>query len=157
MSEAYIFDHVRTPRGKGRPDGALHSIAPIRLATQVLEATRNRNDLDTSLVDDVVMGVVTPIADQGCNMARIAALQAGYAENVAGVQINRFCASGLEAVNMAAARIKSGEADAIIGAGTESMSRVPIFGDGGPVTPTRRPTGKPGMCRRVSGQISSRR
>lgn len=131
MSEAFIFDHVRTPRGKGRPDGALHGIAPIRLATQVLEATRDRNNLDTSLVDDVVMGVVTPVGEQGCDMARIAALQAGYAENVAGVQINRFCASGLDAVNMAAARIKAGEADAIIGAGTESMSRVGIFTDGG--------------------------
>lgn len=131
MSEALIFDHLRTPRGKGRPDGALHGIAPIQLATQVLEATRDRNDLDTALVDDVVMGVVTPVAEQGCDMARIAALQAGYAETVAGVQINRFCASGLEAVNMAAARVKAGEADAIIGAGTESMSRVGIFSDGG--------------------------
>lgn len=131
MSDALIFDHVRTPRGKGRPDGALHQIAPIRLATQVLEALRDRNGLDTALIDDVVMGVVSPVGEQGCDMARIAAIQAGYAENVAGVQINRFCASGLEAVNLAGARVKAGEADAMIAAGVESMSRVPIFSDGG--------------------------
>ena len=131
MAEALIYDHVRTPRGKGRPDGALHEITPIQLASQVLEAVRDRNGLDTALVDDVIMGVVSPVGEQGCNMARVAALQAGYAENVAGVQINRFCASGLEAVNIAGARVKAGEADAMLASGVESMSRVPIFSDGG--------------------------
>jgi len=131
MAEALIYDHVRTPRGKGRPDGALHEITPIQLATQVLEAVRDRNRLDTALVDDVIMGVVSPVGEQGCNMARVAALQAGYAENVAGMQINRFCASGLEAVNIAGARVKAGEADAMLASGVESMSRVPIFSDGG--------------------------
>ncbi|MFG1378763.1 acetyl-CoA C-acetyltransferase [Xanthobacter autotrophicus] len=131
MAEALIYDHVRTPRGKGRPDGALHEITPIQLATQVLEAVRDRNGLDTALVDDVIMGVVSPVGEQGCNMARVAALQAGYAENVAGMQINRFCASGLEAVNIAGARVKAGEADAMLASGVESMSRVPIFSDGG--------------------------
>lgn len=131
MAEALIYDHVRTPRGKGRPDGALHEITPIQLASQVLEAVRDRNGLDTALVDDVIMGVVSPVGEQGCNMARVAALQAGYAENVAGMQINRFCASGLEAVNIAGARVKAGEADAMLASGVESMSRVPIFSDGG--------------------------
>ncbi|OWJ77876.1 acetyl-CoA C-acetyltransferase [Haematobacter genomosp. 1] len=131
MSEALIYDHVRTPRGKGRPDGALHEITPIQLATQVLEAVRDRNALDTALVEDVVMGIVSPVGEQGCNMARVAALQAGYAETVTGLQLNRFCASGLEAVSIAGARVKSGEADAILASGTESMSRVPIFSDGG--------------------------
>ena len=130
-SDALIFDHLRTPRGKGRPDGALHQIAPIRLATQVLEGLRDRSGLDTALVDDVVMGVVSPVGEQGCDMARIAAIQAGYAETVSGLQVNRFCASGLEAINLAGARVKAGEADAMIAAGVESMSRVPIFSDGG--------------------------
>lgn len=131
MTEAFIYDHVRTPRGKGRPDGALHEITPIQLATQVLEAIRDRNGVDTALFDDVVMGVVSPVGEQGCNIARVAALQARYAETVAGFQLNRFCASGLEAVNVAGARIRSGEADAIVAGGVESMSRVPIFSDGG--------------------------
>ncbi len=131
MAEALIYDHVRTPRGRGRTDGALHGVAPIQLTTRVLEALRDRNGLDTGLVDDVVLGVVSPVGEQGCNMARIAALQAGYAETVTGLQINRFCASGLEAVNLAGARVKAGEAEAMIAGGTESMSRVPIFSDGG--------------------------
>lgn len=131
MNEAFIYDHVRTPRGKGRHDGALHEITPIQLATQTLAALRDRNDLDTALVDDVVMGCVMPIGEQGCNVARVAALQAGYAETVAGFQLNRFCASGLEAVNIAAARILAGELDGVIGGGIESMSRVPIASDGG--------------------------
>lgn len=131
MTSALIFDHVRTPRGKGRPDGALHPITPISLATQTLSALRDRSGLDTALVEDVVMGVVSPVGEQGCNMARVAAIQAGYAETVAGVQLNRFCASGLEAINVTSARIKAGEADAMVAAGVESMSRVPIFSDGG--------------------------
>lgn len=131
MTEAYIYDHVRTPRGRGRPDGALYEITPIQLATQVLEAVRDRNGLDTALVEDVIMGVVTPVGEQGCNMPRIAALQAAYAQTVSGVQLNRFCASGLEAVNQAAARVIAGDGQAIVAGGAESMSRVPIFGDGG--------------------------
>ncbi|MCS6985860.1 MAG: acetyl-CoA C-acetyltransferase [Sphingomonadaceae bacterium] len=131
MPEAFIYDAVRTPRGKGRKDGALHEITPVQLATQVLEAIRDRNQLDTSLVDDVILGVVAPVGEQGANIARIAALNAGYAETTAGVQINRFCASGLEAVNIAAAKVIAGEADFAIGGGVESMSRVPMGSDGG--------------------------
>ena len=131
MLEAFIYDHVRTPRGRGRADGALHEITPIQLATQTLSALRERNALDTALIDDVVMGVVMPVGEQGCNMGRIAALNAGYAETVSGYQINRFCASGLEAVNIAAARVSANEVDAVVASGTESMSRVPIASDGG--------------------------
>ncbi len=131
MTDAFIYDHVRTPRGRGRPDGALHEITPIQLATQALAALRDRNALDTALVDDVILGVVMPVGEQGCNMGRVAALNAGYAQTVAGVQINRFCASGLEAVNLAAARVAAGEVDAVAAGGVESMSRVPIASDGG--------------------------
>jgi len=131
MPEAYIYDHVRTPRGKGRPDGALHEITPIELATQVLGALRERNGLDTRLVDDVVMGCVTPIGEQGADIARVAAINAGYSKEVPGKQINRFCASGLEAVNTAASQIMSGMSDLVIGGGVESMSRVPMGADGG--------------------------
>lgn len=131
MSEAFIYDHVRTPRGRGRADGALHEITPISLTSQTLAALRDRSDLDTALVDDVMMGCVMPIGEQGCNIARVAALQAGYAESVAGFQLNRFCASGLEAVNLGAARIMAGELDAAVSGGVEVMSRVPIASDGG--------------------------
>ena len=130
MSEAYIYDHVRTPRGRGKADGSLHEITPVQLCAQVLQAIRDRNDLDTSLVDDVVFGVVSPVGEQGGNLPRVAAITAGYAESVAGQQLNRFCASGLEAVNNAAAQIMSGQAQAVIGGGCESMSRVPIGSDG---------------------------
>ncbi len=131
MNDALIYDHVRTPRGRGRADGALHEITPIQLATQALAALRDRSRLDTALVDDVVMGVVMPVGEQGANMGRVAALNAGYAETVAGFQLNRFCASGLEAINLAAARIRAGESDGFIAAGVESMSRVAIGSDGG--------------------------
>jgi acetyl-CoA C-acetyltransferase len=131
MADAYIFDAVRTPRGKGRKDGALHEITALSLATQVLEALRDRNNLDTSLVDDVVLGCVAPVGEQGSDIARTAVLNADYAQSTAGVQINRFCASGLEACNMAAAKVKSGEAVMAIGGGVESMSRVPMGSDGG--------------------------
>ena len=110
MADAYIFDAVRTPRGKGKKDGSLHEITALSLATQVLESLRDRNNLDTSYVDDVVLGCVAPVGEQGSDIARTAVLTADYAESVAGVQINRFCASGLEAVNMAAAKVASGEA-----------------------------------------------
>ena len=131
MSDAYILDHVRTPRGRGKPDGALHGITPIQLLTQVLEALRDRNELDTSLVEDVIMGCVAPVGEQGANVARVAALNAGYSQNVPGKQLNRFCASGLEAVNTAAALVMSGQADLVVAGGLESMSRVPMGADGG--------------------------
>ncbi|MFN7619433.1 MAG: acetyl-CoA C-acetyltransferase [bacterium] len=138
MAEAYIYDAVRTPRGKGKKDGSLHEITGLSLATQVLEALRDRNNLDTSKVDDVILGCVSPVGEQGADIARTAVLSAGWAQTVAGVQINRFCASGLEAVNMAAAKVKSGEADFAVGGGIEAMSRVPMGSDGGawPVDPT---------------------
>ncbi len=131
MADAYIFDAVRTPRGRGKADGSLHEATALHLATGVLEAIRDRNHLDTSLVDDVVLGVVSPIGEQGSVIARTAVLNANYAETVAGVQINRFCASGLEAVNMAAAQVMSGQSNFAVGGGVESMSRVPMGSDGG--------------------------
>ena len=131
MAEAYIYDTVRTPRGKGKSDGTLHEITPIQLATQALQAIRDRNDLDTENVDDVVLGCVMPVGEQGADIARVAVMQADYAQTTAGVQINRFCASGLEATNMAAAKVMSGEAEMAIGGGVESMSRVPMGSDGG--------------------------
>jgi acetyl-CoA C-acetyltransferase len=133
VMEALIYDHVRTPRGKGRFDGALHEVPPVQLATQVLSALRARSDLDTSLVDDVMMGCVMAAGEQGGNIARVAAINAGYAETVPGFQLNRYCASGLEAVNLGAAMVSAGQADAIVGSGVESMSRVPIASDGGAV------------------------
>jgi acetyl-CoA C-acetyltransferase len=131
MTEAFIYDAVRTPRGKGRASGALHEVTPMRLATTALEAVRDRNELDTSLVDDVVLGCVMPVGEQGADIARVAVIQANYAETTAGVQINRFCASGLEACNMAAAQVMSGQSQMAIGGGVESMSRVPMGSDGG--------------------------
>lgn len=131
MTDAYVYDAVRTPRGRGKPTGALHEATPIRLAAAALEALRDRNALDTARVDDVVLGVVEPVGEQGADIARVAALRAGYAETVAGVQINRFCASGLEAVNMAAGQVMAGQSDMAVGGGVESMSRVPMFSSGG--------------------------
>ena len=131
MTQAFIYDAVRTPRGKGRADGSLHEITPVELATQSLQALRDRNDLDTGLVDDVILGCVSPVGEQGADIARTAVLNADYAQTAPGVQINRFCASGLEAVNMAAAKVMSGEADLAVGGGVESMSRVPMSSDGG--------------------------
>ncbi|HRD45239.1 MAG TPA: acetyl-CoA C-acetyltransferase [Caulobacter sp.] len=131
MAEAYIYDAVRTPRGKGKKDGSLHEMTALSLATQVLENLRERNGLDTSKVDDVILGCVSPVGEQGSDIARTAVLTADYAETTAGVQVNRFCASGLEAVNMAAAKVISGEAQMAIGGGVESMSRVPMGSDGG--------------------------
>lgn len=131
MTDAYILDHVRTPRGRGKPNGALHGITPIELLTQVLQALRDRNQLDTAFVEDVIMGCVAPVGEQGANIARVAALNAGYDEGVPGKQINRFCASGLEAVNTAAALVMSGQADLVVAGGVESMSRIPMGSDGG--------------------------
>jgi acetyl-CoA C-acetyltransferase len=131
MAEAYIYDAVRTPRGKGRKDGALHSVTPITLAATALAALRDRNALDTALVDDVVLGCVEPVMEQGACIARVAALYADYDLVAPGVVVSRFCASGLEACNQAAAQVMSGQADLVIGGGVESMSRVPMFSSGG--------------------------
>lgn len=131
MADAYVYDAVRTPRGKGKASGSLHEITALNLATQSLQAVRDRNDLDTADVDDVVLGCVSPVGEQGADIARIAVLNADYAETTAGVQIDRFCASGLEACNMAAAKVMTGEADMAVGGGVESMSRVPMGASGG--------------------------
>ncbi len=131
MTECYIYDAVRTPRGKGKKDGSLHEVTALELATQTLESIRDRNDLDTSAVDDVVLGCVSPVNEQGGDIARIAVLNAGYDQSVSGVQVNRFCASGLEAVNSAAAQVMAGQHDMTIGGGVESMSRVPMGSDKG--------------------------
>jgi acetyl-CoA C-acetyltransferase len=131
MSNAYIYDHVRTPRGRGKPDGALHEVSTLALATHVLKEIRERNHLDTKLVDDVVLGCVDPVGEAGSDIARAAALCADYGDQVPGVQINRFCASGLDAVNFAAAQIMAGQHDLTIGGGVESMSRVGIGSSGG--------------------------
>ncbi|GAA1270672.1 acetyl-CoA C-acetyltransferase [Saccharothrix xinjiangensis] len=130
MSEALIFDAVRTPRGRGKR-GSLHSVKPITLASGVLAALARRNDLDTSAVDDVVLGVVSPVGEQGADIARTAVLAAGWDLRPAGVQLNRFCASGLESVNLAAAKVASGFEDLVVAGGVESMSRVPMGSDGG--------------------------
>jgi acetyl-CoA C-acetyltransferase len=132
MTEAYIFDAVRTPRGKGKKDGSLYEVKPISLVVGLMHALEARNNLDTSLVEDVILGCVTPIADQGGDIAKTAAIAAGWSENVAGVQINRFCASGLEAVNLAAQKVRSGWEDLIVAGGVESMSRIAMGSDGGP-------------------------
>ncbi len=131
MTDAYIYDHVRSPRGRGRANGALHEVTPVDLTAQVLSSLRERNELDTSRLDDVVMGCTAPVGEQGAVIARTALLNADYAENVPGKQLNRFCASGLEAVNTAAAQIMAGQSDLAIGGGVECMSRVPMGSDSG--------------------------
>ncbi len=131
MSEAFIYDAIRTPRGKGKKDGSLHEVKPVNLLSGLLTELQRRNDLDTAAVDDVVMGVVSPIGEQGSVIAKVAALKAGWDWRCAGVQLNRFCASGLEAVNMAAMKVRSGWEDLVVAGGVESMSRVPIGSDGG--------------------------
>ena len=131
MSEAYIFDHVRTPRGKGKKDGSLHQATPVWLLRTLLQALQQRNGLDTALVDDVVLGCVTPVGEQGADIARTAVLDAEWAQTVAGVTQSRFCASGLESVNLAAAKAKSGWEDLVVAGGVESMSRWAMGSDGG--------------------------
>jgi acetyl-CoA C-acetyltransferase len=137
MTDAFIYDHVRTPRGRGKVDGALHEVTTLNLATQALAALKDRNSLDPAMVDDVVMGCVDPVGEAGGDIARVAAICAGYGDGVPGVQINRFCASGLDAVNFAAAEVMSGQHDMTVGGGVESMSRVGIGASGGawPVDP----------------------
>ena len=132
MSEAYIIDAIRTPRGKGKKDGSLYEVKPISLLTTLLNELAVRHHLDTSKVDDIVLGCVTPIGDQGSDIAKTAAIAAGWNDDVAGVQINRFCASGLEAVNLAAQKVRSGWEDVVVAGGVESMSRIPMGSDGGP-------------------------
>jgi acetyl-CoA C-acetyltransferase len=129
--EAYIYDAVRTPRGRGKSDGSLHNIQPLTLLSTVLKSIRDRNQLDTSLIDDVIAGCVSPVGEQGADIARTAVLDAGYDQQVSGVQINRFCSSGLEAINMASAYVMSGQADLFVAGGVEAMSRVPMGSDGG--------------------------
>jgi acetyl-CoA C-acetyltransferase len=138
MPDAFIYDAVRSPRGRGKADGSLHEVTALNLAAQTLAAVRDRNNLDTTLIDDVVLGCVDPVGEAGGDIARAAALVAGFGDGVPGVQINRFCASGLDAVNFAAAEIMSGQHDMTIGGGVESMSRVGIGASGGawPVDPT---------------------
>src|SRR5215218_8527572 len=132
MAEAFVYDHIRTPRGKGKKVGSLHEVKPVDLIVGLLDEVKERNpSLDPGRVDDVVLGVVSPIGEQGGDIAKTAALKAGYPETVAGVQLNRFCASGLEAVNQAAQRVRSGFEDLVIAGGVESMSRVPMGSDGG--------------------------
>ena len=131
MTEAYVFDAIRTPRGKGKKDGSLYEVKPVNLLAGVLSALQVRNQLDTSQVDDVVMGVVSPVGEQGAVIAKVSALKAGWDFRCSGVQINRFCASGLEAVNLAAQKVRSGWEDLVVAGGVESMSRVPIGSDGG--------------------------
>jgi acetyl-CoA C-acetyltransferase len=131
MADAFIYDHVRTPRGRGKVDGALHEVTALNLAAQALAAIRDRNALDTELVDDVVLGCVDPVGEAGGDIARAATLAAGYGNRVPGVQINRFCASGLDAVNFAAAQVMAQQHEMTIGGGVESMSRVGIGASGG--------------------------
>ncbi|MDO9148656.1 MAG: acetyl-CoA C-acetyltransferase [Hydrogenophaga sp.] len=131
MTEAFVFDAIRTPRGKGKKDGSLHEVKPVNLLAGLLTELQRRNDLDTAAVDDVVMGVVSPIGEQGSVLPKVAALKAGWDWRCSGVQLNRFCASGLEAVNMAAMKVRSGWEDLVVAGGVESMSRVPIGSDGG--------------------------
>ncbi|WP_449254979.1 acetyl-CoA C-acetyltransferase [Bosea sp. (in: a-proteobacteria)] len=130
MVDAFIYDHVRTPRGKGKADGSLHEVTAIELGTQALRAIRERNNLDPLLVEDVVMGCVDPVGEAAADIARTVALKAGYGKEVPGVQINRFCASGLDAVNLAAAQVMSGQKEMAIGGGVESMSRVGMGASG---------------------------
>jgi acetyl-CoA C-acetyltransferase len=131
MTDAFIYDHVRTPRGRGKPDGSLHTATTLQLAATALKAIKDRNKLDTKLIDDVVMGCVDPVGEAGGDVARSAALAAGYGDHVPGVQINRFCASGLDSINFAAAQVMAGQHDMTIGGGVESMSRVGIGASGG--------------------------
>jgi acetyl-CoA C-acetyltransferase len=131
MSEAFVFDAIRTPRGKGKKDGSLYEVKPINLLAGLLTELQRRNDFDTAQVDDIVMGIVSPVGEQGSVLPKVAALKAGWDFQCAGVQLNRFCASGLEAVNMAAQKVRSGWEDLVVAGGVESMSRVPIGSDGG--------------------------
>ena len=130
MTDAYIYDTVRTPRGKGRADGSLHEVTSVRLSAQVLDALKERNNLEGHAVEDVIWGNVTQVMEQGACLARSAVLASGLDESIPGLAINRFCASGMEAVNLAANQVKGGAGDAYIAGGVEMMSRVPMGSDG---------------------------
>ncbi|NSZ15641.1 acetyl-CoA C-acetyltransferase [Agrobacterium vitis] len=131
MTEVYVYDHVRTPRGRGKKDGALHEVPSVRLAAKALQAIRDRNGLDTSTVDDIIMGCVDPVMDAGAVIPKAAAFEAGYSTKAPGIQISRFCASGLDAINLAAGKIATGADDIVIAGGVESMSRVGLGMSGG--------------------------
>ena len=131
MTDVFIYDHVRTPRGRGKKDGALHEVPSVRLAAKVLEAVRDRNGLDTAKVDDILMGCVDPVMDAGAVIPKAAAFEAGYSTRAPGVQLSRFCASGLDAVNLGAAKIAQGADDIVIAGGVESMSRIGLGMSGG--------------------------
>jgi len=128
---AYIYDAIRTPRAKGKKDGSLHQVTPMWLVRGLLTELQKRNNLDTSLVDDVILGCVTPVGEQGSDIARVAVIDAGWDESVAGLTLSRFCASGLESINLAASKVMSGMEDMVVAGGVESMSRVPMGSDGG--------------------------
>ena len=150
-TEALVFDAIRTPRGKGKHNGSLHTTKPVDLVVGLMHETLGRNvKLDPNGVDDVVLGCVSPIGDQGGDIAKTAAIKAGLPDTVAGVQLNRFCASGLEAVNVAAQKVASGWEDLVFAGGVESMSRVPMGSDGGAWRWIPRPTSTPASCRRAS-------
>jgi acetyl-CoA C-acetyltransferase len=140
--DAYVFDAIRTPRGRGKPNGSLHNTTPVELLRQLFVAMKQRNHLDTSQVDDVVLGCVTPVNDQGADIAKTAALYAEWATDVPGVQVNRFCASGLEACNTAAMKVRSGWEHLVVAGGVESMSRVPMGSDGGAMMQDPKVAGK---------------
>jgi acetyl-CoA C-acetyltransferase len=148
-TEAFIYDAIRTPRGKGKKDGSLHEVKPVNLLAGVLAELQQRNGFDTAAVDDVVMGVVSPVGEQGAVIAKVAALKAGWDFRASGVQINRFCASGLEAVNLAAQKVRSGWEDLVVAGGVESMSRVPIGADGGAWAQDPKPTAPRCSCPRA--------
>jgi acetyl-CoA C-acetyltransferase len=131
MSEAFIYDHVRTPRGKGKKDGSLHEVPAVRLAAHTLSALRERNGYDSALVEDVILGCVDPVGEAGSDIARAAVFEAGYDKSVGGIQVNRFCASGLDAINLAASKIAAGSDEVVIAGGVESMSRVGMGMSGG--------------------------
>ena len=132
MTEAYIYDAIRTPRGRGKKDGSLHTVKPLDLVVGLIDEVKDRfPNMDTNRIDDVLLGVVTPVGDQGACIAKTAALAAGLPDTVAGYQLNRFCASGLEAVNTGAQKVASGWDDLILAGGVESMSRIPMGSDGG--------------------------
>ena len=131
MTDVYIYDHVRTPRGRGKKDGSLHEVPSVRLAAKVLEALRDRNGMDTAKVDDIIMGCVDPVMDAGAVIPKAAAFEAGYSTKAPGMQISRFCASGLDAVNFAAAKVAQGADDLVVAGGVESMSRVGLGMSGG--------------------------
>lgn len=148
--EAFIYEAIRTPRGKQR-NGSLNEVKPLNLVVGLVDELRRRYpDLDENLISDMILGVVSPVGDQGGDIARTAVLAAGLPETTGGVQLNRFCASGLEAVNTAAQKVRSGWDDLVLAGGVESMSRVPMGSDGGAWRPTPRPTTRSASCRRAS-------